>query len=114
MSYFATRWLVLGRFISHIKSKLQPRGDVLFQICKKNQWQHLQSRSNKRVWFSATFNIFVLCLFDINDNSMSNTFKEKKDEMDQPTLTIDSLEVPIGSITWLKAKNLNEVLNGFV
>jgi hypothetical protein len=45
---------------------------------------------------------------------MSNTFKEKKDEMDQPTLTIDSLEVPIGSITWLKARNLNEVLNGFV
>jgi hypothetical protein len=68
----------------------------------------------KEYCVSATFNIYVLCLFDINDNSMSNTFKEKNDEMDQPTLTIDSLEVPIGSITWLKARNLNEVLNCFV
>jgi hypothetical protein len=68
----------------------------------------------REYYVSATFNIYVLCLFDIDDNSMSNTCKEKNDEMDQPTLTIDSLEVPIGSITWLKAKNLNEVLNGFV
>jgi hypothetical protein len=50
----------------------------------------------------ATFNISDLFLFNVGDDSRSNSFEERGDDMIQPSK--DPLEVPVGPITRLRAK----------
>ena len=61
---------------------------------------------------SAPFNISDLTLFDVGDDSGSNTFEERGNDEDQPNTkrnhANDPLEVPIGLITRVRAKKLKE------
>jgi hypothetical protein len=67
---------------------------------------------------SATFNVSDLTLFNIGDDSRSNSFEERWDDADQPNTKCnhanDPLEMPIGPITRARAKKLKEALNGLV
>jgi hypothetical protein len=45
-------------------------------------------------------------LFDVGDNSRSNSFKERRDDA-IPTPK-DSLQVPVGPVTRLRAKRFKE------
>ena len=53
---------------------------------------------------------FYLTLFNIGDDSRSNPFEKRGDDEDQPNTKLnhanDSLEVPIGPITRVRAKKL--------
>jgi len=70
---------------------------------------------------SATFNVSDLTLFDIGDDSRSNPFEERGDDVDHPNTkrnhANDPLEVPIGPIVIMpraRAKKLKEALNELV
>ena len=56
---------------------------------------------------SATFNVSDLSLFDVGDDSKSNSFEEIGDDVIQPTLK-DPLGVPVGSITRAITKKFQE------
>ena len=67
---------------------------------------------------SAPFNISDLTLFDVGDDSGSNTFEERGNDEDQPNTkrnhANDPLEVPIGPITRARATKVKEALNGLI
>ena len=58
---------------------------------------------------SATFNVSDLSSFNIGDDSRSNPFEERRDDVIQPSK--DPLEVPVGPVTRLRAKKFKEAFN---
>jgi hypothetical protein len=62
---------------------------------------------------SATFNVSDLSLFDVGDDSKSNSFEEIGDDVIQPTLK-DPVRVLVGSITRAIRKKLKEAFNGLL
>ena len=67
---------------------------------------------------SSNFNIFDLTLFDVGDDSRSNIFKERGDDVDKPNTKFSHakypLEVPSGPITRVREKKLKEAFNGLI
>jgi hypothetical protein len=86
---------------------------------------------------SAPFNISDLTLFDVGDDSGSNTFEERGNDEDQPNTkrnhandpleendedrpntncnhVNDPLQLPMGPFTRARTKKLKEALNGLV
>jgi len=61
---------------------------------------------------SATFNISYLSLFDVGDDSRSNPFQERGDDVIQSSK--DPLEVLVGLVTRLRAKKFKEAFNGLL
>ena len=61
---------------------------------------------------SATFNISYLSLFDVGDDSRSNPFQERGDDVIQSSK--DPLEVLVGPVTRLRAKKFKEAFNGLI
>jgi hypothetical protein len=61
---------------------------------------------------SATFNIYYLALFDVGDDSRSNPFQERGDDVIQSSK--DPLEVLVGLVTRLRAKKFKEAFNGLL
>jgi hypothetical protein len=59
---------------------------------------------------SATFNISYLALFDVGDDSRSNPFQERGDDVIQSSK--DPLEVLVGPVTRLRTKKFKEAFNG--
>ena len=55
---------------------------------------------------------FYLSLFDVGDDSRSNPFEERGDDVIQPSK--DPLEVPVGLVTRLRAKKFKEAFNGLL
>jgi hypothetical protein len=51
-------------------------------------------------------------LFDVGDDSRSNPFEKRGDDVIQPSK--DLLEVPIDPVTRLKAKKFKEAFNGLL
>jgi hypothetical protein len=106
------------RFPAHRKSKLQPRGDGPFQILERINDNAYKVDLPGEYGVSATFNVFELTLFDVGDDSRSNPFEERGDDVDQPNTkrnhANDPLEMPIGPIKRARANNLKEALNGLV
>jgi hypothetical protein len=104
------------RFPAHRKSKLQPQGDVSFQILERINDNVYKVDLSGEYGVSTTFNFSDLTLFDVGDDSRSNPFKERGDDEDQPNTkrnhANDPLEVPIGPITRAKAKKLKKALIG--
>jgi len=104
------------RFPAHRKSKLQPQGDVSFQILERINDNVYKVDLSGEYDVSTTFNFSDLTWFDVGDDSRSNPFKEKGDDEDQPNTkrnhANDPLEVPIGPITRAKAKKLKKALIG--
>ena len=58
---------------------------------------------------SATFNVSNLFLFDISDDSRSNPFEDRGDDVIQPSK--DLLEVQVGLVIRLRAKKFKEAFN---
>jgi len=104
------------RFPAHRKSKLQPQGDVSFQILERINDNVYKVDLSGEYGVSTTFNFSDLTWFDVGDDSRSNPFKERGDDEDQPNTkrnhANDPLEVPIGPITRAKAKKLKKALIG--
>jgi hypothetical protein len=94
------------RFPGHRKSKLQPRGDGAFHILERINDNAYKVHLPGEYGVSATFNIFL----SIGDDSRPNPFEKRGDDEDQPNTKLnhanDSLEVPIGPITRVRAKKL--------
>jgi hypothetical protein len=61
---------------------------------------------------SATFNISYLSLFDVGDDSRSNPFQERGDDVIQSSK--DPLEVLVGPVTRLRTKKFKEAFNGLL
>jgi hypothetical protein len=59
---------------------------------------------------SVTFNVTDLSLFDVDDDSRSNVFKEREDVVIQAPK--DLLEVSVGPVIRLKAKKFKKAFNG--
>jgi hypothetical protein len=58
---------------------------------------------------SVTFNVANLSLFDVGDDSRSNPFEERVDDVIQASK--DPLEVLVGLVTRLRAKRFKEAFN---
>ena len=58
---------------------------------------------------SATFNVFYLSLFDVDDDSRSNPFEERGDNAIQPSK--NPLEVLVGQVTRIRVKKFKEAFN---
>jgi hypothetical protein len=65
------------RFLAHRKSKLQPRGDEQFQILERINDNAYKVNLPGKYGVSATFNVSDLTLFDVGDDSRSNSFEER-------------------------------------
>jgi hypothetical protein len=61
---------------------------------------------------SVTFNVANLSLFDVGDDSRSNPFEERVDDVIQASK--DPLEVLVGLVTRLRAKRFKEAFNGLL
>jgi len=101
-------------FSNHGKSKLQPRGDVIFQVLERINNNAYKVDLLGKYSVSVTFNVNDLTLFDTCFDSRSNTFKERGDDVDHLMNTKDPLRVPNGPITRSKMKTFEEALNTLV
>jgi hypothetical protein len=61
---------------------------------------------------NVTFNVADLSFFDVGDDSRSNPFEERGDDVIQAPN--DPLEVPVGPVTRLRAKRFKEAFNGLL
>ena len=96
-----------------IRYQLFDRVNGNFQIIEKiNDNAYKVDLSNK-YGVSATFNVSDLSLFDVDDDSKSNSFEEIGDDVIQPRLK-DPLGVPVGSITRAITKKFKEAFNGLL
>lgn len=72
------------RFPAYTISKLQPWGDKPFQIFKKSNNNAYKVYLPSEYAVNTTFNIYDIFLFNVDDNSRSNPFKERGNNTDQP------------------------------
>jgi len=98
------------RFLEQRRSKLMPRGDGPYQIIEMINDNAYKVDLPGEYGVSATFNVFYLSSFDVGDDLRSNPFEERGDDVIQPSK--DPLEVPVGSVTRLRAKKFKEAFNG--
>jgi hypothetical protein len=61
---------------------------------------------------NVTFNVADLSFFYVSDDSRSNPFEERGDDVIQAPN--DPLEVPVGPVTRLRAKRFKEAFNGLL
>jgi len=62
---------------------------------------------------SATFNVVDLSFFYVGNNSRSNPFEERGNDVIQ-AIPKDPLEVPVGLVTRLRVKRFKEAFNGLL
>jgi len=94
------------RFPEQRRSKLMPQKDGPFQIVEMINDNAYKLDLPYEYGVSATFNVTDLSLFDVGDNSRSNSFKERRDDV-IPTLK-DSLQVLVGLVTRLRVKRFKK------
>ena len=100
------------RFPEQRRSKLMPRVDGPFQIIEMINDNAYKVDLPGEYGVSATFNVVDLSLFDVGDDSRSNSFEERGDDA-IPALK-DPLEVPVGLVTRLRAKRFKKAFNGLL
>jgi len=100
------------RFPEQRRSKLMPRGGGPFQIIERVNDNAYKVDLLCEYCVSITFNVVDLSLFDVGDDSRSNSFEERGDDAIQALK--DPLEVPIGLVTRLRAKRFKEAFNGLL
>ena len=101
------------RFLEQRRSKLITWGDGPFQIIKRINDNVYKVNLLGEYDISATFNIFFISLFCVEDNSRMNPLNERRNDIIQATPT-NSLEVLIGFMTRLRTKRFKKVLNRFL
>jgi hypothetical protein len=103
------------RFLAHRRTKLHPRGDGPFQILERINDNAYKVDLPGEYTVYATFNVFYLSPFDVDEDSRSNPFEERGNDGNQgrPSLK-DPLQVLDGPITRSRAKKIKEVMQGLV
>ena len=89
-----------------------PRKDGPFKIMERINDNAYKVDLPGEYGVSVTFNVVDLSLFDVGDDSRSNSFEERGDDAIQALK--DPLEVPIGLVTRLRAKRFKEAFNGLL
>jgi len=82
---------------------VRPKADNIWQI----------GTGCYRYGVSATFNVVGLSFFYVGNDSRSNPFEERGNDVIQATPK-DPLEVPVGLVTRLRVKRFKEAFNGFL
>jgi hypothetical protein len=100
------------RFPEQKRSKLMPRGDGPYQIIERINDNAYKVDLPGEYGVIVTFNVSDLSLFDLGNDSRSNPFEEKGDDVIQPSK--DPLEVSIGPLTRFRAKKFKEAFNGLL
>ena len=88
------------------------RGDDPYQIIEMINDNAYKVDLPGEYGVSATFNVSYLSSFDVGDDSRSNPFEKRGDDVIQPSK--DPLEVPVGPVTRLRAKKFKEDFNGLL
>lgn len=68
------------RFLAHRRSSMQLRGDGQFQVLERINDNAYKVSLQGEYDVSVIFNISNMFLFDVDENSRSNPFKERKDD----------------------------------
>ena len=71
------------RFLTQQKSKLNPRGNRLFQVLAKINDNTYKIDLPSEYNVSSTFNVSDLTPFDVDSDSRTNPFKERGNNEDQ-------------------------------
>ena len=100
------------RFLAQRKSKLAPRGDGPFQVLERINDNAYKIDLPGEYNVSATFNVADLSPFDKGEDSRTNPFEERGNDVNQKA--DDPLQIPTGPITRARAKRIKEALNGLV
>ncbi|XP_040966211.1 uncharacterized protein [Gossypium hirsutum] len=88
------------RFPDQRKSKLQSRGDGPFQVLERINDNVYKIDLPGEYAVSASFNVADLSPFDVGDDSRTNRFEEREDDMSSPMkIGAESMELPLGPIT---------------
>ena len=97
-------WVLIRkeRFPEQRRSNLMPRGDGLFQFIERINDNAYKVDLPGEYDVSAIFNVIDLSLFDVGDDSRSNPFEERGDDVIQAPK--NPLEVSIGPVTRLRGK----------
>ena len=105
------------RFYKQSRSKLMLRRDEPFQILERINDNAYKVDLSGEYDISANFNISDLSLFDVNDDSWTNSFEEIEDDTIKTTpkdLSKYPLQVSIRPITGLREKKLKDSFNGLI
>jgi hypothetical protein len=102
------------RFPSHMRSKLQPRGDGLLLVLERITDNIYKMNLLVEYAISDTLNIFYLFLFDVSDDLRLNPFKKRMCNANQLTTSRDPLEMLSEPIIRLRVSKLKEALNGLI
>ena len=98
---------------------MNPRGDGPFQILEKINDNAYKVDLPGKYNVSTTFTVADLSLFDVGEDSRSNPFVERGNDVSfggsiGEVTVHDSLNVPDGAITRSRAKKIKEVMAGLV
>jgi hypothetical protein len=100
------------RFPEQRRSNLMPRGDGLFQFIERINDNAYKVDLPGEYDVSAIFNVVDLSSFDLGDDSRSNPFEERGDDVIQAPK--NPLEVSIDPVTRLRGKRFKEAFNGLL
>ena len=103
------------RFLTPRRSKLLPKRDEPFQVLERinNNAYKLDLPGEYNV--SATFNVYNLSLFDVDDDLRTNPSQdERNDASTTNKWSVDPIQVPVGPVARARAKKFKETLNAFI
>jgi len=92
---------------------LMPRWDSHFQIIERFNDNVCKLDLLGEYGVSATFNVFYISLFDVNDDSRMNPFYKRGNDVIQATPRY-LLEVLVGPVTRFRVKRFKETFNGLL
>jgi hypothetical protein len=90
-------------------SKLMPQGYGLFHIIERINENAYKIDLPGKYGVDVTFNISNIFLFDVGDDSRTNSFDDRRNDTTQ-AIPRDLLEVLISLVTRLRAKRFKETL----
>ena len=103
------------RFPKQRKSKLQSRGDGPFQVLERINDNVYKIDLPGEYAVSASFNVADLSPFDVGDDSRTNRFEEREDDMSSPMkIGAESMELPLGPITRARAKKFQDAVASYI
>jgi len=105
------------KFPAKRKSKLQPRGDELFQVLEKiNDNAYKLDLPREYGNISVTFNVADLSLYDVSNRSDSKTspFEEGGIDKGVTSSSNDPLNEIEGPMTRSKTKRMKQALQGLI
>ena len=100
-------------FLACRRSKLHLKRDGPFQVLERINDNAYKLDLLGEYNISATFNVFDLSFFDVDDDSRTNPFEERGNDENQQAFK-DPLHVPFGPITRASSKKIKEALNGLI